>query len=83
MATVNLIKAAARPRAGKGAARAARLSGKVPGVVYGDKKPPTMVLLDHAELRWVTTAELDDLDWLPADRQLLPAVARRRLPSND
>jgi 8-oxo-dGTP diphosphatase len=34
-------------------------------------------VIDHAELRWVTTAELDDLAWLPADRQLLPPVARR------
>jgi large subunit ribosomal protein L25 len=51
MATVQQMKATARPKGGKGAARAARLSGKVPGVVYGDKKPPMMVLLDHAELR--------------------------------
>jgi len=36
--------------------------------------------LDHAELRWVTAAELDDLDWLPADRGLLPALARRLVP---
>src|SRR3974377_1050795 len=51
MATVQQMKATVRPKGGKGAARAARLSGKVPGVVYGDKKPPMMVLLDHAELR--------------------------------
>jgi large subunit ribosomal protein L25 len=51
MATVQQMKATVRPKAGKGAARAARYSGKVPGVVYGDNKPPMMVLLDHAELR--------------------------------
>jgi hypothetical protein len=33
--------------------------------------------LDHAELRWVTAAELGDLDWLPADRRLLPALVKR------
>lgn len=29
---------------------------------------------EHAELRWVTAGELDALDWIPADRPLLPAV---------
>ncbi len=30
--------------------------------------------LEHAELRWVRGGELDALDWIPADRPLLPAV---------
>jgi 8-oxo-dGTP diphosphatase len=30
--------------------------------------------LEHAELRWVRAEELDDLDWIGADRPLLPAV---------
>ncbi|HEV2630301.1 MAG TPA: 50S ribosomal protein L25/general stress protein Ctc [Pseudolabrys sp.] len=51
MATVQTMKATVRPKGGKGAARAARYSGQVPGVVYGDNKPPMMVLLDHDELR--------------------------------
>ncbi|SFL26337.1 (deoxy)nucleoside triphosphate pyrophosphohydrolase [Geodermatophilus ruber] len=29
---------------------------------------------EHAELRWVTADELESLDWIPADRPLLPAV---------
>jgi 8-oxo-dGTP diphosphatase len=29
---------------------------------------------DHDELRWLTDAELDDVPWLPIDRDLLPAV---------
>jgi 8-oxo-dGTP diphosphatase len=29
---------------------------------------------EHAELRWVRADELDDLDWIAADRPLLPAV---------
>jgi 8-oxo-dGTP diphosphatase len=29
---------------------------------------------EHTELRWVTADELDALDWIPADRPLLPAV---------
>jgi 8-oxo-dGTP diphosphatase len=29
---------------------------------------------DHDELRWLGADELDDLDWLPIDRELLPPV---------
>ena len=35
----------------------------------------TPVAYEHAELRWVTTAELAGLDWLPGD---LPMVAALR-----
>jgi 8-oxo-dGTP diphosphatase len=31
---------------------------------------------DHQALRWVTAGELDDLDWVPADRDWLPALSR-------
>jgi 8-oxo-dGTP diphosphatase len=31
--------------------------------------------LEHAELRWVGPVELDGLDWLDADRALLPDLA--------
>ena len=51
MAPVTEIKATERPKAGKGAARAERRAGRVPGVIYGDNKPPLPILLDHAELR--------------------------------
>ena len=51
MATVNLIKAAARSRAGKGAARAERRAGRVPGIIYGDGKPPLPISLDYNDLR--------------------------------
>jgi large subunit ribosomal protein L25 len=44
------LKATARPRAGKGAARQARREGKVPAVIYGDGKPPEMIALDYNEL---------------------------------
>jgi 8-oxo-dGTP diphosphatase len=36
------------------------------------------VAREHADLRWVTADELEDLDWIPADRPLLPAVAALR-----
>lgn len=32
------------------------------------------VAREHAALRWVGPAELDDVDWIAADRPLLPAV---------
>ena len=51
MATVNLIKAAVRSRAGKGAARAERRAGRVPGIIYGDGKEPLPISLDYADLR--------------------------------
>jgi 8-oxo-dGTP diphosphatase len=31
---------------------------------------------DHGALRWVAAAELHDIDWVPADRDWLPALAR-------
>ena len=51
MATVNELKATARPRAGKGAARAVRREGRVPGVIYGDNQPPIAISLDFDELK--------------------------------
>ena len=33
-----------------------------------------LVAREHAGLRWVRGDELDELDWIPADRPLLPAV---------
>lgn len=40
------IEAVARERAGKGAARATRRGGMVPGVVYGAKQEATLIALD-------------------------------------
>src|SRR5580704_13756731 len=50
MATVREMKATARPRAGKGAARTERRAGRVPGVIYGDNKPPMTISVEHEEL---------------------------------
>ena len=44
------IQATARPRAGKGAARAVRREGKLPAVIYGEKKEPETIALDANEL---------------------------------
>jgi len=50
MAAKQELKATARSEVGKGAARTARRAGKVPGVIYGDKKPPIAISLDATEL---------------------------------
>lgn len=44
------IKATARPRAGKGAARQARREGNVPAVIYGDNQTPETIAIEYNEL---------------------------------
>src|SRR6516225_10823290 len=51
MATVKELKATARPKSGKGAARAERRAGRVPGVIYGDNQPPLTISIADRELR--------------------------------
>jgi large subunit ribosomal protein L25 len=50
MAEVAVIKASARAGIGKGAARQTRREGRVPAVIYGDKKPPDSIALDYNDL---------------------------------
>jgi large subunit ribosomal protein L25 len=51
MATVKELKATARPSVGKGAARAERRAGRVPGVIYGNNQPPLPISIEDRELR--------------------------------
>ena len=44
------LKATARPRAGKGAARQARRDGNVPAVIYGNQETPETINLEYNEL---------------------------------
>jgi large subunit ribosomal protein L25 len=46
MSAVESVSAEVRDRAGKGAARATRRAGRVPAVIYGDKKEATLITLD-------------------------------------
>ena len=39
-------------------------------LIRGEPRPH-----DHQALRWVTATELFDIDWVPADRGWLPALA--------
>ncbi len=50
MSEIIEIKATARPRAGKGAARQARREGNVPAVIYGDGQPAEIIAIDGNEL---------------------------------
>src|ERR1700686_1675257 len=84
MATVNELKATARPAGGKGAARADRRAGRVPGVISGNNQPPVTISVDDADLRqrilagrFLTTIYDIDLEGnkhrvIPRDFQLDP-----------
>ncbi|MFG1477077.1 50S ribosomal protein L25/general stress protein Ctc [Xanthobacter sp. V4C-4] len=50
MTAIKELKAVARPRAGKGAARAERRAGRVPAVIYGEKQEPVTISLNFREL---------------------------------
>ena len=51
MAELTSLVAQPREGAGKGASRSLRRSGRVPGVIYGEKAPQEMVSLEARELR--------------------------------
>jgi large subunit ribosomal protein L25 len=50
MPEITTLSAESRARAGKGAARAARRMGRIPGVIYGDKQDPVLISLEPREL---------------------------------
>jgi large subunit ribosomal protein L25 len=47
MAEMPVVEATSREGSGKGAARAARRDGYIPGVVYGGGKPPVSINIKH------------------------------------
>lgn len=84
MAATKELKATARAKAGKGAARAERRAGRVPATVYGENKPAASISVDAVEVgrrilagRFLTTVFDIDLDGqktrvIPRDFQLDP-----------
>ncbi|MEA2779710.1 MAG: large subunit ribosomal protein [Rhodospirillaceae bacterium] len=50
MSDVQNLSAELRSRAGKGAARQTRRDGRVPGVIYGNKLPATLISVEPREL---------------------------------
>ncbi len=49
MAQATELKAQARDRVGKGAARQLRREGLVPAVIYGDKQPPVSIAISYKD----------------------------------
>jgi large subunit ribosomal protein L25 len=84
---VNLV-AQARPRAGKGAARAVRRAGQIPAVIYGAKEPPLLIAVEPKEAtrqlhrpgfftrRMTVTVDGKAHEVLPRDVQLDPLKDR-------
>ncbi len=50
MSDIQTLPVQKRERAGKGAARAVRREGLVPGVIYGDKQDPVLIQMDPRPL---------------------------------
>ncbi|MBB4264609.1 50S ribosomal protein L25/general stress protein Ctc [Roseospira visakhapatnamensis] len=50
MSDISTLPVQGRERAGKGAARAVRRDGLVPGVIYGDKQEPVLIQMDPRPL---------------------------------
>jgi len=84
MAAAKELKATARGKAGKGAARAERRAGRVPGTVYGENQPAASISVDAVEIgrriyagRFLTTVFDLEIDGqktrvIPRDFQLDP-----------
>ncbi|WP_395020496.1 50S ribosomal protein L25/general stress protein Ctc [Dongia sp.] len=76
-AAIESVAAEARDRAGKGAARESRRNGRVPAVIYGDKKEPTLISLDPKEIdrlihKKTFYATLLDVDLKGTKHRVLP-----------
>jgi large subunit ribosomal protein L25 len=84
MAEAVELKAWARPRSGKGGARASRREGRIPGIVYGDRSVPETIAVDYKAVsqqlhtgHFLTTVCMLDLNGakirvIPRDVQLDP-----------
>ena len=78
------LKAETRERVGKGSARELRRNGRIPAVIYGDKKPPMAITLPYKDVTlkihgggFLTTIATINVDGqkirvLPKDYQLDP-----------
>ncbi len=84
MAAAADMKASARERVGKGAARDLRREGLIPAVIYGEKKPPVAIAISYKEtarrvysggfMSHILTVEVDGEKHrvIPRDFQLEP-----------
>ena len=51
MSSHHIIEATARNQTGTGASRSCRRNGIVPGIVYGEKKDPVTIAVDHKMIK--------------------------------
>ncbi len=82
MADVANLAAQSREEAGKGPARALRRDGRVPAVIYGDKKDPLAISLDALDLRRELAdsgfyLRLYDVDVAGSAERVLPREVQR------
>jgi large subunit ribosomal protein L25 len=87
MPEIKVLSAEARARAGKGAARATRRMGRVPGIIYGDNQEPVLISLEPRELSRVLAnrgffATLIDVNVDGAVHRTLPREVQRH-PATD
>ncbi|MXQ10385.1 50S ribosomal protein L25/general stress protein Ctc [Microvirga makkahensis] len=78
MSEVKQIKAVARDRAGKGAARAVRRQGQVPAVIYGAGQPAQAIALDFNQTKQLIFAGhfLTTIFDIDVDGQTVRAIPR-------
>ena len=78
MAKTMALTAERRERAGKGAARAARREDKVPAVIYGDKKEPTLIKVESRDVTklWNTGGFMSTLLDLDVEGETTRVIAR-------
>ena len=87
MPEITTLSAEPRAQAGKGAARAVRRMGRVPGVIYGDKQDPVLISLEPKELSRVLAnrgffATLIDVSVNGVAHRTLPREVQRH-PATD
>jgi large subunit ribosomal protein L25 len=78
MSEIKQIKAVARDRAGKGAARAVRRQGQVPAVIYGAGQPAQAIALDFNQTKQLIFAGhfLTTMFDIDVDGQTVRAIPR-------
>ncbi|HMM14557.1 MAG TPA: 50S ribosomal protein L25/general stress protein Ctc [Parvibaculum sp.] len=82
MAEKLTLKAEARPKGSKGAVRSLRLAGRVPAVIYGDKKAPELISVSYKDLNALyqtgtLTSQLLEIDVDGRKERVIPRDVQR------
>ncbi|HEX7776070.1 MAG TPA: 50S ribosomal protein L25/general stress protein Ctc, partial [Parvibaculum sp.] len=84
MAETLTLKAEAREKGSKGAVRSLRLKGRVPAVIYGDKKTPELITVDYKEVfalyqKGTFTSHLLNIDIAGKTERVIPRDVQREV----